>query len=211
LALAAFPSPAAGARCPADGSGSPVPWAPPWVGSSLAMATSSAIRPRHPSRPSAVVRRGQLTRRTSVRSSGGGEGEQRLCTPGREVGGLQIFLPFLLGRDVLMTEDGLGLSPNGIAAAKTLEPCVGVGHVEADLEENTPQPPTWRAKCRWISCRKNMGYHATDPKIRTQGAEHGDLGSQRNTVTEASSRRTHNALQRERHRALPRFRALVVR
>jgi hypothetical protein len=28
-------------------------------------------------------------------------------------------------------------------------------------------------KCRWISCRKNMGYHATDPKIRTQGAEHG--------------------------------------
>jgi hypothetical protein len=27
--------------------------------------------------------------------------------------------------------------------------------------------------CRWISCRKNMGYHAEDPKIRTQGAEHG--------------------------------------
>jgi hypothetical protein len=46
-----------------------------------------------------------------------------------------------------------------------------VTHVEADLEENTPQPPTWRAKCRWISCRKNKGYHATDPKIRTQGAE----------------------------------------
>jgi hypothetical protein len=47
-----------------------------------------------------------------------------------------------------------------------------VTHVEADLEENTPQPPTWRAKCRWISCRKNMGYHAMDPKIRTQGAKH---------------------------------------
>jgi hypothetical protein len=46
-----------------------------------------------------------------------------------------------------------------------------VTHVEADLEENTPQPPTWRAKCRWISCRKNTGYHAMDPKIRTQGAE----------------------------------------
>jgi hypothetical protein len=72
-----------------------------------------------------------------------------------------------------MTEDGLGLAPNGVAAAKTLEPCVGVGHVEADLEEITPQPPTWRAKCRWISCRKNTGYHATDPKIRTQGAERG--------------------------------------
>jgi hypothetical protein len=46
-----------------------------------------------------------------------------------------------------------------------------VTHVEADLEEVTPQPPTWRAKCRWISCRKNTGHHATDPKIRTQGAE----------------------------------------
>jgi hypothetical protein len=36
-----------------------------------------------------------------------------------------------------------------------------------------------------------------DPKIRTQGLNMGDLGSQRNMVTEASSRRTHNALQRE--------------
>jgi hypothetical protein len=25
--------------------------------------------------------------------------------------------------------------------------------------------------CRWILCCKNTGYHATDPKIRTQGAE----------------------------------------
>jgi hypothetical protein len=88
------------------------------------------------------LRRGQLTPITSVRSGGGGEGERRLCTPEREVGGLQIFLLFLLGRDVLMTEDGLGLPPNGVAAAKTLEPCVGIGHVEADLEESTPQPPT---------------------------------------------------------------------
>jgi hypothetical protein len=46
-----------------------------------------------------------------------------------------------------------------------------ITHVEADLEGDTPQPPTWRAKCRWISCRKNTGYDATDPKIRTQGAE----------------------------------------
>jgi hypothetical protein len=30
-----------------------------------------------------------------------------------------------------------------------------------------------RDVCRWISCRKNTGYHATDPKIRTQGAKHG--------------------------------------
>jgi hypothetical protein len=33
------------------------------------------------------LRRGQLAPRTSARSSGGGEGEQMLCTPGREVGG----------------------------------------------------------------------------------------------------------------------------
>jgi hypothetical protein len=65
--------------------------------------------------------------------------------PEREVRGLQIFLLFLLGRDMMTTENGLGLSPNGVVAAKTLESCVGVSHVKANLEENTPQPPTWRA------------------------------------------------------------------
>jgi hypothetical protein len=44
-----------------------------------------------------------------------------------------------------------------------------VTHVEADLEGNIAQPPTWRAKCQWISCCKNTGYHATDLKIRMQG------------------------------------------
>jgi hypothetical protein len=58
-----------------------------------------------------------------------------------------------------------------VGSAKAKTAMTIVTHVEADLEENTPQPPTWRAKCRWISCRKNTGYHATDPKIRTQGAE----------------------------------------
>jgi hypothetical protein len=77
--------------------------------------------------------------------------------------------------------------PNGLQAIEDLKTCSAttridntkvktvmtiVTHVEADLE-NTPQPPTWRAKCRWISCRKNMGYHTTDPKIRTQGAKRG--------------------------------------
>jgi hypothetical protein len=47
-----------------------------------------------------------------------------------------------------------------------------VTYVKADLE-NTPQPPTWHAKCRWISCRKNTGYHTMDPTIRTYGAECG--------------------------------------
>jgi hypothetical protein len=77
----------------------------------------------------------------SARSSGGGEGEQRLCMLGRDIGGLEIFILFLLGRDVLATDDGLGVSSNSIAAAKTLEPSVGVGHGKADLEK-TPQPPT---------------------------------------------------------------------
>jgi hypothetical protein len=83
----------------------------------------------------------QLTPRTSTRSSGGGEGERRLCTPGREVGGLEIFLLFLISQDVLAMDDGLGVSSNSVAVAKTLEPCVSVGHGEADLE-NTPQPHT---------------------------------------------------------------------
>jgi hypothetical protein len=42
---------------------------------------------------------------------------------------------------MLTMEDGLSLSLNGVAVAKTLESCVGVGHVKADLEENTPQSP----------------------------------------------------------------------
>jgi hypothetical protein len=44
-----------------------------------------------------------------------------------------------------------------------------VTHVDVDLEEDTPQPPTWRAKCRWISCRKNTGYHATNPEDSNAG------------------------------------------
>jgi hypothetical protein len=52
-----------------------------------------------------------------------------------------------------------------VDSAKAKTTTTIVTHVEADLEEVTPQPPTWRAKCRWISCRKNTGYHATDPKI----------------------------------------------
>jgi hypothetical protein len=58
-----------------------------------------------------------------------------------------------------------------VDSAKAKTTTMIITHVEADLEEDTPQPPTWRAKCRWISCRKNTGYHATDPKIRMQGAE----------------------------------------
>jgi hypothetical protein len=58
-----------------------------------------------------------------------------------------------------------------VDSAKAKTATTIVTHVKVDLGEVTPQPPTWRAKYRWISCRKNMGYHATDPKIQTQGAE----------------------------------------
>jgi hypothetical protein len=75
-----------------------------------------------------------------VRGSGSGERERRLCTPGREVGGFKIFLLFLFDRDVLATDDEIGISSNSIAAAKTLEPCIGVSHVEADLEETHHNP-----------------------------------------------------------------------
>jgi hypothetical protein len=52
--------------------------------------------------------------------------------------------------------------PNGLQAVEDLKMCSAttrvdsteakmvmmiITHVEADLEENTPQPPTWRAKC----------------------------------------------------------------
>jgi hypothetical protein len=124
-----------------------------------------------------------------------------------------------------VTDLGLTLS-NGLQAIEDLKTfsattCVDstkakmvvmiVTHVEADLEENTPQPPTWRAKCRWISCHKNTGYHATDPRIRTQGAEHVRSWIAMKHGDGSLDCRTRNALQRERDRALPRFRALVVR
>jgi hypothetical protein len=48
--------------------------------------------------------------------------------PRREVGGLEIFILFLLGQDVLPTDDGLSVSSNSVVAAKMLEPCVSVGH-----------------------------------------------------------------------------------
>jgi hypothetical protein len=73
-----------------------------------------------------------------------------------------------------------------------------VTHVEADLEGNTPQPPTWRAKCRWISCRKNTGYHATDPRIQTQGAEHVISWIAMKHADRSLECRMHYALQRER-------------
>jgi hypothetical protein len=52
--------------------------------------------------------------------------------------------------------------------------------------------------CRWISCHKNTGYHATDPKIRTQGAERGRSWIATKHGDRSLECRTHDALQRER-------------
>jgi hypothetical protein len=84
------------------------------------------------------------------------------------------------GPEAEVAELWLADLPNGLQAIQNMKTCPATArvnstkaktvmtimtHVEADLEENTPQSPTWRAKCRRISCRKNTGYHATDPKI----------------------------------------------
>jgi hypothetical protein len=51
--------------------------------------------------------------------------------------------------------------------------------------------------CRWISCRKNTGYHATDPKIRMQEAERGRSWIATKHGDGSLECRTHYALQRE--------------
>jgi hypothetical protein len=50
--------------------------------------------------------------------------------------------------------------------------------------------------CRWIRVARTRGTMRRTQRFEHRGLNVGDLGSQRNTVTEASSRRTHNTLQR---------------
>jgi hypothetical protein len=88
--------------------------------------------------------------------------------PRQDVGGLEIFLFLHLYRNLLATHDWLGVTPSSVAAAKTLKESTGVSHVDADLE-NTPQPPTWRAKCRGIFMLEEHGYHTKDPKVSNAG------------------------------------------
>jgi hypothetical protein len=112
------------------------------------------------------LHRSQLTPRTSARSSGGGEGERRLCTPGWEVRGLELFL---LGRDMLATDDGLGVSLNSIVAAKTLEPCIIVGHGEADLETHHSSLPG-TPNIDGFRVARTQGTTRRTQRIQTQGA-----------------------------------------
>jgi hypothetical protein len=67
--------------------------------------------------------------------------------------------------------------------------------------------------CRWISCGKNTRYHTTDPKIRTQGAVHvrSWIATKHSDGSLETPESTTHRRERERHRALPSFRALVVR
>jgi hypothetical protein len=55
----------------------------------------------------------------------------------------------------------------------------------------------FRTMCRWLSCRKNTGYHATDPRIQTQGAERGRSWIATKHGDGSLECRTHYALQRE--------------
>jgi hypothetical protein len=129
-----------------------------------------------------------LTPQASTRRSGGGEGERRLRAPGRDVGGLEIFFLFHLSRGVLMTDDRLGLDPSGVAPAKALKSCVGVAHVEVDVE-NTPEHPTLHANCREISFRKNTGTTRRTQRYRMQGAVRvRSRERRRSTATEDSTR-----------------------
>jgi hypothetical protein len=82
--------------------------------------------------------------------------------PGWEVGGFEIFL---LGRDVLAMTDGLGISPNSVAAAKTLKPCIGVSHVKGDLEEThhcplpgVPNVEGFHVARTWGTTRRTQRY-----------------------------------------------------
>jgi hypothetical protein len=111
------------------------------------------------------LRRSQLTPKTSVRSCGGGEGERRLCTPGRDVGGLEIFL---LGLDVLATDDGLGISSNSVAAVKTLEPCIGVSHGEADLGEHTIAP--------YLARQMSVDFVSQEHRVPQEGPKDSNAG-----------------------------------
>jgi hypothetical protein len=92
-----------------------------------------------------------------------GEGRE---APEADVADLWLALP-----DGLQAIEDLEAFPatTCVDSAKAKTVMMIVTHVDADLEEDTPQPPTWRAKCRWISCRKNTGYHATDPKDSNAG------------------------------------------
>jgi hypothetical protein len=114
------------------------------------------------------LRRSQLTPRTSTRSCGGGEGERRLCTPGRDVGGLEIFLLFLLGLDVLATDDGLGISSNSVAAVKTLEPCIGVSHGEADLGKHTIAP--------YLARQMSVDFVSQEHRVPQEGPKDSNAG-----------------------------------
>jgi hypothetical protein len=77
----------------------------------------------------------------------------------------------------------------------------GVARIGADMAADAAAPMRnflELGACRGILCRKNMGYHMTDPNIRTQGAVRMRSRSQRNMATEASRhRRAQRTIERD--------------
>jgi hypothetical protein len=102
--------------------------------------------------------------------------------------------------------------PNGLQAIENMKTCPAtarvnitkaktvmtiITHVKADLEENTPQPLPGAPNVDGFRVARPRGTTRRTQRFKRRGLNVGDLGSQRNMVTEASSRRTHNALRRE--------------
>jgi hypothetical protein len=69
----------------------------------------------------------------------------------------------------MVMEDGLGLSPNGVATAKMLEPCVGVGHAEADLEEKHTTTP-------YLACQMSMDFVSQEHGVPHDGPKDSNAG-----------------------------------
>jgi hypothetical protein len=88
--------------------------------------------------------------------------------PERDVGGLEIFLLFLLGRDMLAMDDGLGISSNSVVVAKTLEPCVGVGHGKADLGKHTAAP--------YLACQMSVDFMSKEHGAPHEGPKDSNAG-----------------------------------
>jgi hypothetical protein len=74
-----------------------------------------------------------------------------------------------------MMKDGIGLPPDSVAAAKTLEPCIGVGHVEADLEEITPQPLLGAPNVDGFRVARTRGTMRWTQRFERRGLNVGDL------------------------------------
>jgi hypothetical protein len=68
-------------------------------------------------------------------------------------------------------DDGLGISSNSIVAAKTLEPCIGVSHGEADLEETHHSP--------YLACQMSEDFMSQEHGVPHDGPKDLNTGAVR--------------------------------